>query len=249
MSIDIFHRGTLLSKKNYRGVPPMPLTILIADDDIGTRLSISDYLDLSGYRVITTDNGIDALSMLEKHHPDLLVTDIMMPRMNGYELVRRIRQLSEFRLLPVILLTARTKIQERILGYQSGCDLYLPKPFELEELAAAIRNLLERSQIIQSECRFIYQDNSRNLTYTKAENGHISVSTQVQISQVLTPLTVREKEVLDLLTHGFSNVEIGNHLHLSPRTVEKYVSSLLRKTETSNRAELVRFAIKHDLVE
>ena len=225
----------------------MPLTILIADDDIGTRLSISDYLDLSGYRVITTDNGIDALSMLEKHHPDLLVTDIMMPRMNGYELVRRIRQLSEFRLLPVILLTARTKIQERILGYQSGCDLYLPKPFELEELAAAIRNLLERSQIIQSECRFIYQDNNRNLTYTKAENGHISVSTQVQISQVLTPLTVREKEVLDLLTHGFSNVEIGNHL--SPRTVEKYVSSLLRKTETSNRAELVRFAIKHDLVE
>lgn len=249
MSIDIFHRGTLLSKKNYRGVPPMPLTILIADDDLGTSLSISDYLDLSGYRVITTDNGIDALSMLEKHHPDLLVTDIMMPRMNGYELVRRIRQLSEFRLLPVILLTARTKIQERILGYQSGCDLYLPKPFELEELAAAIRNLLERSQIIQSECRFIYQDNNRNLTYTKAENGHISVSTQVQISQVLTPLTVREKEVLDLLTHGFSNVEIGNHLHLSPRTVEKYVSSLLRKTETSNRAELVRFAIKHDLVE
>jgi DNA-binding NarL/FixJ family response regulator len=227
----------------------MPLTILIADDDIGTCLAISDYLDLSGYHVITADNGIDALNTLEKYHPDLLVTDIMMPLMNGYELVRRVRQLSAFRLLPVILLTARTKIQERILGYQSGCDLYLPKPFELEELAAAIRNLLERSQIIQSECRFIYQDNNRNLTYTKAENGHISVSTQVQISQVLTPLTVREKEVLDLLTHGFSNVEIGNHLHLSPRTVEKYVSSLLRKTETSNRAELVRFAIKHDLVE
>ena len=227
----------------------MPLTILIADDDIGTRLAISDYLDLSGYHIITADNGIDALNTLEKYHPDLLVTDIMMPRMNGYELVRRVRQLSAFRLLPVILLAARTKIQERILGYQSGCDLYLPKPFELEELAAAIRNLLERSQIIQSECRFIYQDNNRNLTYTKAENGHISVSTQVQISQVLTPLTVREKEVLDLLTHGFSNVEIGNHLHLSPRTVEKYVSSLLRKTETSNRAELVRFAIKYDLVE
>lgn len=195
----------------------MPLTILIADDDIGTCLAISDYLDLSGYHVITADNGIDALNTLEKYHPDLLVTDIMMPLMNGYELVRRVRQLSAFRLLPVILLTARTKIQERILGYQSGCDLYLPKPFELEELAAAIRNLLERSQIIQSECRFIYQDNNRNLTYIKAENGHISVSTQVQISQVLTPLTVREKEVLDLLTHGFSNVEIGNHLHLSPR--------------------------------
>ena len=227
----------------------MPLTILVADDDLGTRLSISDYLDLSGYSVITVDNGIDALDMVEKRHPDLMVTDIMMPQMNGYELVRRVRQLSAFRLLPVILLTERTKTQERILGYQSGCDLYLPKPFELEEIAAAIRNLLERSQVIKSECRFLYQEEISFATYTKAKNGHISIPTQMQQSQVLTPLTVREKEVLDLLTHGFSNVEIGNHLHLSPRTVEKYVSSLLRKTETSNRAELVRFAIKHDLVE
>ena len=227
----------------------MPLTILVADDDLGTRLSISDYLDLSGYNVIAVDNGVDALAMVEKHHPDLMVTDIMMPQMNGYELVRRVRQLSAFRLLPVILLTERTKTQERILGYQSGCDMYLSKPFELEEIAAAIRNLLERSQVIKSECRFLYQEEISFATYTKAKNGHISIPTQMQQSQVLTPLTVREQEVLDLLTHGFSNGEIGNHLHLSPRTVEKYVSSLLRKTETSNRAELVRFAIKHDLVE
>ena len=87
----------------------MPLTILVADDDLGTRLSISDYLDLSGYSVITVDNGIDALAMVEKRHPDLMVTDIMMPQMNGYELVRRVRQLSAFRLLPVILLTERER--------------------------------------------------------------------------------------------------------------------------------------------
>jgi DNA-binding NarL/FixJ family response regulator len=249
VSIDIAHNSTLLDHKNYRGVLSMPLTILIADDDLGTRLSISDYLDLSGYNVITADDGVDALAMVEKCRPDLMVTDIMMPRMNGYELVRRVRQQSAFRLLPVILLTARTKTQERILGYQSGCDLYLPKPFELEEIAAAIRNLLERSQIIQSEYRFSHQEEISVSTYTKEENGNISISTQVQNSQILIPLTAREQEVLDLLTHGFSNAEIGNHLHLSPRTVEKYVSSLLRKTGTSNRAELVRFAIKHGLVE
>ncbi|MEL7245753.1 MAG: response regulator transcription factor, partial [Cyanobacteria bacterium J06573_2] len=62
-------------------------------------------------------------------------------------------------------------------------------------------------------------------------------------------LTTREQEVLEILTHGFSNAEIGYRLHLSPRTVEKYVSSLLRKTDTSNRAELVRFAMEHNLVE
>ena len=223
----------------------MPLTILVADDDLGTRLSISDYLDLSGYSVITVDNGVDALAMVEKHHPDLMVTDIMMPQMNGYELVRRVRQLSAFRLLPVILLTERTKTQERILGYQSGCDMYLSKPFELEEIAAAIRNLLERSQVIKSECRFLYQEEISFATYTKAKNGHISIPTQMQQSQVLTPLTVREQEVLDLLTHGFSNGEIGNHLHLSPRTVENHRTNMSAKLGLQGSHSLLKFAFEN----
>lgn len=216
----------------------MPLSILIVDDDLGTRLSISDYLHLCGYQVIAADNGQQALAMVEEFRPDLLVTDIIMPQMNGYELVRRVRSAPRFRLLPVILLTARTKTQERILGYQSGCDLYLPKPFELEELAAAIRNLLERSQMIQSECRVLISEQSASNTTLKTET-----------SRVLASLSRREQEVLKLLTYGLSNVEIGDKLYLSPRTVEKYVSSLLRKTDTINRAQLVRFAMTHDLVE
>ncbi|MEA5581635.1 response regulator transcription factor [Nodularia harveyana UHCC-0300] len=226
----------------------MPLTILIVDDDLGTRLSISDYLELSGYSVVTANDGQEALGMVDNYHPDLIVTDIVMPRMNGYELVRQVRQQSAFRLLPVILLTARTKTQERILGYQSGCDLYLPKPFELEELAAAIRNLLERSRIIQSEYRCFHKENLGTFVTKEIETSN-SLSTHVQQSQMLESLTPREQEVLELLTHGFSNIDMGHQLHLSPRTVEKYVSSLLRKTATSNRAELVRFAIKHGLVE
>lgn len=236
--------------KNARGVlSMMPLTILVVDDDLGTRLSISDYLQLSGYLVIVANDGQEALAMVEEYHPDLIVTDIVMPRMNGYELVRRVRQQPAFRLLPVILLTARIKTQERILGYQSGCDLYLPKPFELEELAAAICNLLERSQIIQSEYRFSHQENLGTSGSTKAMDAHHSQFADIQKSQMLTELTPREQEVLELLTHGLSNAEMGHQLHLSPRTVEKYVSSLLRKTATSNRAELVRFAIKHGLVD
>jgi DNA-binding NarL/FixJ family response regulator len=227
----------------------MPLTILVADDDLGTRLSISDYLELSGYSVITANDGQEALAMVEEYQPDLIVTDIVMPRMNGYELVRRVRQKPEFRLLPVILLTARTKTQERILGYQSGCDLYLPKPFELEELAAAIRNLLERSHIIQSEYRFSQKEGAASPVSTKALETNNSVFTHLDKSQLISSLTLREQEVLELLTYGMSNADMGQQLHLSPRTVEKYVSSLLRKTDTSNRAELVRFAIKHGLVD
>lgn len=224
----------------------MPLTILVVDDDLGTRLSISDYLELSGYIVITADDGQEALEIVEKYHPDLIVTDIVMPRMNGYELVRQVRQKPAFRLLPVILLTARIKTQERILGYQSGCDLYLPKPFELEELAAAIRNLLERSQIMKSEYGFSHQENPGNSAF-KVADSHNYVN-HFEKSEVLSCLSSREQEVLELLTHGLSNAQMGNQLHLSHRTVEKYVTSLLKKTDTKNRAELVRFAITHGLV-
>lgn len=220
----------------------MPLTILIVDDDLGTRLAISDYLvEVCGYSVITAVDGQEALDMVETYHPHLMVTDIVMPRMNGYELVRRVRQHPGFRLLPVIFLSGRNKTEERIQGYQSGADLYLPKPFEVEELGAAVRNLLERSQIIQSEYRLSYEESLRTFI-------HFS-EIQPENAEPTFHLTQREREVLMLLTHGLSNAKIGTRLHLSPRTVEKYVSSLLRKTETNNRAELVGFAMKHHLLE
>jgi DNA-binding NarL/FixJ family response regulator len=221
----------------------MPLTILVADDDPGTRLSISDYLELSGYLVVSAEDGRKALAMVDQYQPHLIVTDITMPQMDGYELVRQVRRQPAFRLLPVIFLTARTNTQERILGYQLGCDAYLPKPFDLEELGAVIRNLLERVQMIQLEWRM------RSPT-TEIENQHLPAE-QPRSSAIATALdlTPREWEVLDLLTDGLSNSQIGDHLHLSSRTVEKYVSSLLRKTETNNRAELVRFAMEHHLVE
>ena len=219
----------------------MPLTILVVDDDPGTRLAISDYLEMSGYSVITAADGQQALEMVELYRPHLMLTDIVMPRMNGYQLVRSVRQHPSLRLLPVIFLTERNKTEERIQGYQSGADLYLPKPFELQELGAAIRNLLERSQMIQSEYSLSYEEGWRT---------SIQIPTAIaEKSELSFHLTEREREVLVMLTHGLSNAQIGTRLHLSPRTVEKYVSNLLRKTTTSNRAELVGYAMKHRLLE
>ena len=221
----------------------MPLTILIADDDLGTRLAIGDYLEMYGYTVVMAVDGQAALEMIKAYHPHLMVTDVIMPRLNGYELVRQVRQHPVFRSLPVIFLSARNKTEERIQGYKSGCDIYLPKPFELKELGAAIHNLLERSQMLQSDYRasFIVEARSPHL--------HLANPTSVENNQLSFQLTLREQQVVLLLTHGLSNAEIGTRLHLSPRTVEKYVSSLLRKTTTSNRAELVGFAMKNHLVE
>ncbi len=216
----------------------MPLTILVADDDVGTRLAIGDYLEASGYSVISAENGKDALRMVETYQPHLIVTDITMPQMDGYELVRQVRRQPSLRLLPVVFLTGRTDPKERVLGYQLGCDVYLAKPFELSELGAIVRNLLERSQMIESEWR------SRQAVGVNEAAAKVSIHEPT----VVVDFTDRETEVLCLLSEGLSNSQIGDKLHLSPRTVEKHVSSLLRKTDTSNRAELVRFAMVHHLL-
>ncbi len=218
----------------------MPLLILVAEDDPGIRLAISDYLEMSGYSVIAAENGQEALLLLDQYHPHLLVADINMPRTDGYELVRQMRRHPQFRLLPVILLTERATKEDRIRGYQVGCDIYLPKPFDMEELSAVVRNLLERSQIIQSELRFSPPSMEQQSVPTQEESLKSIVT--------LPELTQREKQVLTLLLKGLSNLEMGNKLHLSHRTVEKHVSRLLRKTDTNNRAELVRFALENHLL-
>lgn len=222
----------------------MPLTILVADDDLGTRLSIGDYLEMAGYLVVAAENGQEALAIVEAYQPHLMITDINMPQMDGYELVQKVRQKPAFRLLPVIFLTSRTQTQDRIRGYQSGADLYLPKPFELDELGAVVRSLLERSQIIQTQMLQTEWQLRAQLTEASVSPQRTSVATPLALN-----LTEREQEVLKRLAQGLSNAQIGDWLHLSPRTVEKHVSSLLRKTDTSNRAELVRFAMDHHLVD
>jgi DNA-binding NarL/FixJ family response regulator len=218
----------------------MPLTILVADDDLGTRLSVADYLELHGFVAVAVENGREALAMVEQHRPHLIVTDIAMPQMDGHTFIRQIRSQPALRLLPVVFLTARDETADRIIGYQLGCDAYLAKPFELPELLAVIRNLLDRAQNVALEMQF-----SRTPAPEPLEPKVMAHRTPT----LDTPeLSQRELEVLGLLSTGGSNSQIGKELHLSPRTIEKHVSSLFRKTEVHNRSELVRYAIEHNLV-
>jgi DNA-binding NarL/FixJ family response regulator len=223
----------------------MPLTILVVEDDEGTRLSLQDYLELEGYSVVTAEDGWKALHIVNPCQPQVVITDISMPRIDGYAFLKSLRQQPVWRLLPVIFLTARTATQERVQGYQVGCDVYLEKPFELEEIGAIVKNLMARSQLIQTAW----------LQYQTLPEPPVPVATPVGLAvEELASLpdfslTDREKSVLDLLSEGMSNAQIAASLYLSPRTVEKYVTSLLRKTDTNNRAELVRFAMDHHLVD
>jgi DNA-binding NarL/FixJ family response regulator len=224
----------------------MSLLILVVDDNLGTRMSICEYLEFSGYSAISAEDGRKAFQAVEKYRPHLLITDISMPEMDGYELVRQLRQEPLYRLLPIIFLTERASMEERIRGYRLGCDFYLPKPFGLNELGAMIRNLLERTQLVESAWRSHLAPipEFRDTSEHRQSNKYTANSAKNPVS-----LTEREQEVLQLVTTGLSNTEIGTELFLSPRTVEKHVSSLLRKTEASNRAELVRFALENRIVD
>ncbi|HBE21468.1 MAG TPA: DNA-binding response regulator [Cyanobacteria bacterium UBA11149] len=231
----------------------MPFTILVADDNVGTRLSVSDYLEMLGYIVIRAENGEEALSLIDKYHPHLLVADINMPKMDGYQLVRHVRAKPAFRLLPVIFLTERGTTEERIMGYQLGCDLYLPKPFEMQELGAVIRSLLERSQIMQAEWRMSIAGGKPIPTSVPEtisnHQDNVSPEHEIVFDVNTIALSEREQQVLNLLTQGLSNSNIGKRMHLSPRTIEKYVSSILRKTGKNNRSEVIRFALQNHLVD
>lgn len=224
----------------------MLLTILVVEDDEGTRVSLQDYLELEGYSVAIAEDGWKALQLVEQVQPQLVITDISMPRIDGYAFLKSLRQQPAWRLLPVILLTARTATQARVQGYQVGCDVYLEKPFELEEIGAVVKNLLARSQLIQTAWM---QYQTLPTPIPPAATPTPTLPTEPIEASIDFSFTDRERSVLDLLTEGMSNAQIAATLFLSPRTIEKYVTSLLRKTETSNRAELVRFAMDHHLVD
>jgi len=121
---------------------PRDMTILIVDDEPRIRDFVSMNLELERYRVIEANNGLEALEQLRENLPDLIVIDVMMPEMDGFETLRHIREVSN---IPVIMLTVRQNDQDKIHGLDLGADDYIAKPFNPGELLSRIRALLRRS--------------------------------------------------------------------------------------------------------
>jgi DNA-binding response OmpR family regulator len=117
-------------------------TILVVDDKAGMRTVVRDYLTEEGFRVVTAENGRMALYVARHEKPDLILLDIMMPEMGGYEFLRAYRR---ERNTPVILLTARLEESDKVLGLELGADDYVTKPFGIRELVARIRAVLRRT--------------------------------------------------------------------------------------------------------
>jgi DNA-binding response OmpR family regulator len=119
-------------------------TILVADDEEDVRELITYRLTRSGYQVIGAGDGQAALELAAERTPDLMVLDVMMPKLDGYELTRRVRAEEALRSIPVILLTARSQESDVDRGFEVGADDYLKKPFNPDELVARVRAVLGR---------------------------------------------------------------------------------------------------------
>ena len=120
--------------------------ILVVDDEPDILSVLVYHLSREGYRVTTAINGPGALATAEADRPDLIILDLMLPRMDGYEVLQRLRRDERTETIPVILLAARREEEERVKGFQVGADDYIPKPFSAQELTSRVEALLRRSK-------------------------------------------------------------------------------------------------------
>jgi diguanylate cyclase (GGDEF)-like protein len=121
--------------------------ILVVDDDRNLRKIIQTNLELAGYDVSTAPNGEEALKLLDAMHPDLVVLDVMMPLMDGYEVARRIRRHPANTHVPIIMLTAKSEVEDKLAGFEAGADDYITKPFGPQELLARVRAKIRRVEV------------------------------------------------------------------------------------------------------
>ncbi len=208
--------------------------ILIVDDDITLRTALIRYLQNRGYSVQEATSGIEALSLFEQNPPDVVVSDVMMPEMDGWEFCRRLRAMRSGQLVPFIFLSSRKEVDDRIQGHQIGADDYLIKPFDPKELVAKIEAQLERSRRIHSEIiRLMQQSNLASPTQE-----------QVPPAPQPLPLTPAEEKVFWEVIQGFTNKQIGDRLFVSPRTVQTHLSNILSKLHLESRSQLIRYAFE-----
>lgn len=203
--------------------------LLVVDDEPNLLRAIAAVLRGKGFEVSTARNGQDALLQIAKSLPDLIVSDVRMPVMDGYRLARQLRAAPHTKLIPIVFLTAKDETEDRIEGFQSGVDVYLTKPFEPDELIAVIQNIL-----------------------TRVERTRTAITTLVGNEERAETVFIRDEELTDaewrvaeLVARGHSNKEIAAELDLSIRTIENHVSRILAKKNFSNRVEIARLILSN----
>lgn len=205
----------------------MNKTILIVDDDENLVDILKIYLEKDGYRVLEAYDGVDALQTFRDKRPDLVVLDLMLPKMDGEKVCQRIRQDSD---VPIIMLTAKTREDDKIKGLDLGADDYVTKPFSRGELLARIRAGLRRTEEPQSPEEVTYGDLTVDFRGQKVLVGDRAVELTATEFELLSTM-VRDPGVV------FSRIQLihavfGYDYEGLERTIDTHVNNLRRKIET-----------------
>lgn len=212
-------------------------TILVVDDDKAVRDSLRRSLEFNGYAVATAADGAEALATIGKAAPDVVIMDVMMPRLDGLEATRALRTSGND--VPVLVLTARDAIGDRVDGLDAGADDYLTKPFALQELLARLRALLRRAAPREDEQDEVlgFADLTMNLATRDVRRGERAIELTRTEFTLLEMFLHRPRRVLE---RSFILEEVwGYDFPTTANSLEVYVGYLRRKTEAEGESRLI----------
>lgn len=205
----------------------MSKRLLIVDDEPNLLRALEALLGAEGFEVTTARSGAEALVKLAQGLPDLIISDIRMPGMSGYELARQLHDSSRTALVPIVFLTAKGEAGDRIEGFRAGVDAYFTKPFLPDELLAVVNNILNRVERTHAQiAKMIGQSEKDDAEFN--DEG----------------LTEAENRIATSVARGLSNKEIAAEMQISVRTVENHISHILDKKHFNNRVEIARHVLE-----
>ena len=211
--------------------------MLVVDDDRAVRESLRRSLEFNGYEVALAGDGAEALAGIANHDPDVVVMDVMMPRLDGIEATKALRSAGND--VPILVLTARDAVGDRVDGLDAGADDYLTKPFALEELLARLRALLRRAVPVgeEDEETLTFADLSMNITTREVTRGQRAIELTRTEFTLLEMFLRRPRRVLD---RSFILEEVwGYDFPTTANSLEVYVGYLRRKTEAEDEPRLI----------
>lgn len=209
------------------------MRILVVDDDSEIVSFLKRGLTYEGYVVDTASNGTEAFAKIREWEPDLVILDIMMPGISGLEVSQRLQQASD---IPILMLTARTTVADRVAGLDSGADDYLTKPFSFDELLARIRALLRRRQSNGGEL-LRFADISLNTATREVKRGNQIIGLSAQEFDLLELFVRHPRHVIkrDLIYEKVWGYDFGGESNV----VDVYVHYLRSKLEADDRPKLI----------
>jgi two-component system response regulator MprA len=212
--------------------------VLVVEDDRAVRESLRRSLEFNGYRVSTASDGAEALAGISGTNPDAIVMDVMMPRLDGLETTRALRKVGNH--VPMLVLTARDAVGDRVEGLDAGADDYLTKPFALEELLARLRALLRRATVPEPgdvDELLSFADLTMDLASREVRRGERSIELTRTEFTLLELFLRRPRRVLE---RSFILEEVwGFDFPTTANSLEVYVGYLRRKTEAEAEPRLI----------